>query len=68
VDVPGPVSWWEHHIGEERVFDRSASMLAAERECAAIHADIVCTGGVPAARGLHDLAEERAADLIAVGS
>ena len=64
----GPVSWWDHHVGQERVFDRSASMLAAERERAAIPAAIVCVGGTAPARGLHDLAEERAADLIVVGS
>lgn len=64
----GPISWWEHQIGEERVFDRSASMLAAERERAAIRAEIVCVGSTEPAQGLHDLAEERAADLIVVGS
>jgi len=64
----GPVSWWDHQMAEERVFDRSASMLAAERERAALPAGIVCVGGAAPARGLHDLAEERAADLIVVGS
>jgi len=64
----GPFSWHRHYLGEERVFDRSASMLAAERERAQIPAAIVCVGGRPPARGLHDLARERAADLIVVGS
>ena len=64
----GPVSWWDHQIAEERVFDRSASMLAAERERAALPAGIVCVGGTAPAPGLHDLAAERAADLIVVGS
>jgi nucleotide-binding universal stress UspA family protein len=54
-------------MAEERVFDRKASMLDAERQSAAIQADIVCVGGVPPARGLHDLARELAADLIVVG-
>jgi len=64
----GPFSWRGHCIGEERVFDRSASMLAAERERAGIPAAIVCVGGRTPAQGLHDLARERAADLIVVGS
>jgi nucleotide-binding universal stress UspA family protein len=64
----GPISWWEHQVGEERVFDRSASMLAAERERAAIRAAIVCVNSTEPAQGLHDLAEERAVDLIVVGS
>jgi len=64
----GPRSRWGHHIAEERIFDRSASMLAAERERAAIPAAIVCVAGIAPARGLHDLARERAADLIVVGS
>ena len=61
-------SWWGHHVGEERGFDRSASMLAAERKRAGIPAAIVCVEGRAPARGLHDLARERAADLIVVGS
>jgi nucleotide-binding universal stress UspA family protein len=64
----GPGLWWGQYVGEERVFDRSASMLAAERERAGIPAAIVCLGGRTPARGLHDLARERAADLIVVGS
>lgn len=64
----GPVSWWDHQIGEERVFDRSASMLAAERERAALPAGIVCVVATAPAPGLHDLAAERGADLIVVGS
>ena len=54
-------------MAEEHIFDREASMLVAERQSAAIQARIVCVGGVPPARGLHDLARERAADLIVVG-
>ena len=57
-----------HYVGEERVFDRSASMLAAERERAGIPAAIVCLGAPSPARGLHDLAREQGADLIVVGS
>jgi nucleotide-binding universal stress UspA family protein len=68
VDAAGSVSWWAHHVGDERVFDRSALMLAAERDRAAVQAAIVCAGGNPPARGLHDLAAERAADLVVVGS
>jgi len=64
----GPVSWWDHLMEEERVFDRSASMLAAERERAKIPAAIICVEGASPAHGLHDLAQERAADLIVVGS
>lgn len=67
VATRGPVSWWRHHMAEERVFDRDASMLDAERQTAATQAAIVCVGGVSPARGLHDLARERAADLIVVG-
>jgi nucleotide-binding universal stress UspA family protein len=67
VAARGPVSWWRHHMAEERVFDGEASMLDAERQSAAIPAGIVCVGGVPPARGLHDLARERGADLIVVG-
>ena len=67
VAARGPVSWWRHHIAEERVFDREASMLDAERQGAAIQAGIVCVGGAPPPRGLHALARERAADLIVVG-
>lgn len=64
----GPVSWRERHVAEERGFDRAASMLAAERERAAIDAEIVCVEGTSPARGLHDLAKQREADLIVVGS
>ena len=67
VAARGPVSWWRHQMAEEHIFDREASMLVAERQSAAIQARIVCVGGVPPARGLHDLARERAADLIVVG-
>jgi len=67
VAARGPVSWWRHHMAEERVFDGEASMLDAERQSAARPADIVCIGGVWPARGLHDLARERGADLIVVG-
>jgi len=68
VDADGPASWWSHHVGEERVFDRSASMLARERERAAISADIVCVAGEAPERALLDLAAQRAPDLIVVGS
>ncbi len=61
-------SRWGHHGKEERGFERSALMLAAERTHAGIPAAIVCVGGRAPARGLHDLARERAADLIVVGS
>jgi nucleotide-binding universal stress UspA family protein len=64
----GPIFRWGHRVGEERGFDRSASMLAAERKRAGITAAIVCVEGGPPARGLHDLARERGADLIVVGS
>jgi nucleotide-binding universal stress UspA family protein len=67
VSAGGPFSWWGRHMAEERFFDREASMLDAERQSAAIQAGIVCVGGVPPARGLHDLARERAADLLVVG-
>lgn len=67
VAAVGPVSWWAHQVGEERVFDREVSILAAERESAAIQAGMVCVGSMPPARGLHSLAAERAADLIVVG-
>jgi nucleotide-binding universal stress UspA family protein len=63
----GPVSWWRHHLADERVFDREASMLDAERRTAAIPAEIVCVGGVAPGRGLHALAWERAADVIVIG-
>ena len=63
----GPVAWWRHNLAAERVFDREASMLDAERRTAAMHADIVCVGGVAPGRGLHALARERAADLIVIG-
>ena len=68
VESHGPGSWWSHHVGEERAFDRSASMLANERERAAMRAAIVCVEGATPARALHDLAEQRATDLIVVGS
>jgi len=68
VDGHGPGSWWSHHVGEERAFDRSAFMLAAERERSAIRAAIVCVGGTAPEHALHDLAEQRAADLIVVGT
>ena len=68
VDARGPVSWWSHHVGEERVFDRSAAMLAAERDRAGIRAAIVCVADAAPGRALHDLAEQRAADLIVIGS
>jgi nucleotide-binding universal stress UspA family protein len=64
----GPFSRRDHYVGEERVFDRSASMLAAERERAGLPAAIACVRGASPARGLHNLARERAAALIVVGS
>jgi hypothetical protein len=53
-------------MAEERVFDREASMLDAERQSSAIQAGIVRVGGVSPTRGRHDLARERADDLIVV--
>ena len=64
----GLVSRRGHYVAEERGFDRSASLLAAERERAGIPAAIVCVGGTSPARGLHALAREQGADLIVVGS
>ena len=53
----GPISWWRHQLGEERPFDREATMLATERERAGIQAGIACVPGASPAAGLHDLAE-----------
>ena len=64
----GPISWWRHQLGEERPFDREASMLATERERAGIQAGIACVPGASPAAGLHDLADTIAADLIVVGA
>jgi len=64
----GPISWWRHQRGEERPFDREASMLATERERAGIQASIACVPGPSPATGLHDLANTIAADLIVVGA
>jgi len=64
----GPISWWHHQRGEERPYDREASMLATERERAGIQAGIACVPGPSPAAGLHDLANTIAADLIVVGT
>jgi len=48
--------------------EASATLLAAERQAAGIEADLVYTELVPPARGLHELAEQRTADLLVVGS
>jgi len=64
----GPAFWWHHNVQEERVFDRSASVLAAERERTGMPTAIVCVKARAPARGLHDLATELAADLIVIGS
>jgi nucleotide-binding universal stress UspA family protein len=64
----GPVAWLAHQLGEERGFDREASMLAAERDRAGMAASIAYVAGMPPARGLHALARARSADLIVVGS
>ena len=64
----GPISWWRHQLGEERPYDREASMLATERERAGIQAGIACVPDASPAAGLHDLADTIAADLIVVGA
>lgn len=50
--------------------EREASMrlLADEQDAARIAADLVSSDLLPPARGLHELAEHRAADLLVVGS
>lgn len=48
--------------------EEAMRLLAAERDAAGMTADLVCTGLVSPARGLHEFAEQRAADLLVVGS
>jgi nucleotide-binding universal stress UspA family protein len=50
--------------------DRSVAseILVRERQKAGIDAALVCSALSPPARGLHELAEERGADLLVVGS
>jgi nucleotide-binding universal stress UspA family protein len=67
--VYGPAAYGRGAV-QALPFEREASMrlLAAERKAASMTADLVCTGRMPPARGLHELAEQRMADLLVVGS
>jgi len=46
----------------------ATELLVAERRTAGIGAALVCSAQSPPARGLHELAEQRHADLLVVGS
>lgn len=49
-------------------YDRSADLLKAERARAQVDAELALRCSPHPARGLHELAEERSADLLVVGS
>jgi nucleotide-binding universal stress UspA family protein len=53
---------------EQALAEDARGILERERAAAGIDADLVAIADVHAARALHGVAEERAADLIAVGS
>ena len=53
-------------VSDER--GAASELLVTERRTAGIDAALVCCAQSPPARGLHELAEERDADLLVVGS
>lgn len=55
-------------IGSDIERGAASELLVTERRAAGIEAALVCSAQSPPARGLHELAEERDADLLVVGS
>lgn len=78
--APDAVLTFVHTFGDEFVLGHRAALeepyqrqdahdlLTVERDTAGVDARLVALAAVPPGRGLHQLAERRAADLIVVGS
>ena len=60
--------WRNNGLASLIEFDRASEILAAERRSGEIDAALVTASCCPPARGLHELAVQRAADLLVVGS
>jgi len=60
--------WRDNAVASAIEFDQSLSLLTTERQASGIEAELVCASGSPPGRGLHELAVQRAADLLVVGS
>ncbi len=60
--------WRDNAVASAIEFDQALSLLTAERRASGVEAELVCVSGSPPGRGLHQLAVQRAADLLVVGS
>jgi nucleotide-binding universal stress UspA family protein len=60
--------WRNNGLAAVIEFDQASEILTAERRSAQIEAALVTACCSPPARGLHELAVQRAADLLVVGS
>jgi nucleotide-binding universal stress UspA family protein len=60
--------WRNTTVASMTEFDQAMGLLSTEQRETAIEAELVAASGRPPGRGLHELAVERAADLLVVGS